>query len=341
MLRLIFVLLTVFGCGTGSLPPAPETMPPLVLANLGDAGIKDLRHLYRAAVCRQLPADSLPCEELLLRFPSEPTPSASLQPADIASRYRIAFVPGLFSNCLNGFFHPFTDVIEDLKQSGFTVHDFQTAGRAGSVVNAQRMANQFAEISPDPRPFIMIVYSKGLPDTLELLLRHSELSSAIAAVVSVAGAANGSPIADDLFEFYRGWLAGLPLPGCDSGTGDEIRDLRRDVRLQWWQRHRAAITVPIFSIVATPRADRVSPMLKNIYSKLAAMDPRNDGLLLWYDAVVSRGYVLGYVNLDHIAVAVPATQIPGFSFLFSDDVSRPALIKGAIEVVAETLDTLP
>jgi len=49
MLRLIFVLaLTVFGCGTGSLPPAPETMPPLVLANLGDAGIKDLRHLYRA-----------------------------------------------------------------------------------------------------------------------------------------------------------------------------------------------------------------------------------------------------------------------------------------------------
>lgn len=56
-------------------------------------------------------------------------------------------MPGLFGNCLNGFFHPFTDVIEELKQSGFTVHDFQTAGRAGSVANAQRMANQFAENS--------------------------------------------------------------------------------------------------------------------------------------------------------------------------------------------------
>jgi hypothetical protein len=110
----------------------------------------------------------------------------------------------------------------------------------------------------------------------------TELKNAwnISAIVSVAGASNGSPIADDLYEFYRDWLAGLPIPGCDHGTGEDVHDLRRDVRLEWWRRNRSAITVPIFSIVAVPRADRVSPVLQQTYAKLAAIDPRNDGQLL-------------------------------------------------------------
>jgi hypothetical protein len=66
-------LLALFLFGSVSKSPLPvseqENMPPVVLATLGDAGIKDLRHLYRAAVYGQLPADSLPCEELILRFP--------------------------------------------------------------------------------------------------------------------------------------------------------------------------------------------------------------------------------------------------------------------------------
>jgi hypothetical protein len=239
-------------------------------------------------------------------------------------------------------FHPFTDVIENLKVSGFAVHDFRIAGRASSAENAGRLARQLAELDPDPRPLIMVVYSKGLPDVLELLVRYPESVRQIAAIVSIAGAANGSPVADNLYEFYRDWLARLPIPGCDRGTGEEVHDLRRDVRLEWWRRHRSAITVPIFSIVAVPRADRVSPVLKQTYAKLAAIDPRNDGQLLWYDAVVSRGYLLGYVNVDHLAIAIPASQqIPAFSFLFRDDVPRLALVKGAIEVVVETLETIP
>ena len=333
--------LFLFGCASKSLSPVQETMPPIVLATLGDAGIKDLRHLYRAAVCGQLPADSSPCEDLILRFPGEPSPSAPLAQRDIANGYRIAFVPGLFSDCLNGIFYPFTDVIANLKESGFAVHDFRTAGRASSAENAQRLAKQLAELSPDPRPFIMVVYSKGLPDVLELLLRYPQTSQHVAAIVSIAGASNGSPVADDLYEFYRDWLAGLPIPGCDRGTGEEVHDLRRDVRLEWWRRHRSAITVPIFSLVAVPRADRVSPMLKQKYAKLAAIDPRNDGQLLWYDALATRGYLLGYVNVDHLAVAIPASQqIPALSFLFKDNVPRLALVRAAIEVAAETLETI-
>ena len=63
-------------------------MPPIVLAGLGDAGVRDLRHLYRAAVCGQLPTGSPPCEELILRFPNEAA-AGSLEPTavfDLTSR---------------------------------------------------------------------------------------------------------------------------------------------------------------------------------------------------------------------------------------------------------------
>ena len=316
-------------------------MPPTVVATLADADIKDLRHLYRAAVCGQLPAGSPPCEELILRFPNEAAAGSLSRQTDIKDRYQIAFVPGFFSDCLNGMFYPFTDVIADLTGLGFVVHNLPTFGRGSSAENAQRLAKQLAELSPDTRPFIMVVYSKGLPDVLELLLRYPQTSQHIAAIISMAGAANGSPLADELYEIYRDWLARLPISGCDRGTGDEVRDLRRDVRLEWWARHRSAITVPIFSLVAVPRADRVSPILKQIHAKLAGIDPRNDGLLLWYDTIVTRAYLLGYVNADHLAVAIPTSQqIPALSFLFKDSVPRPALVRAAIEVAAETLKTI-
>ncbi|HSE87490.1 MAG TPA: hypothetical protein VLJ79_14795 [Candidatus Binatia bacterium] len=334
-------VLLLFGCTAKSVLPVAETMPPIVLATLGDAGIKDVRHLYRAAVCGQLPADYPDCDELILRFPGETGSGASSVQTDIANRYRIGFVPGFFSDCLNGTFYPFTDVIADLTGLGFVVHDLPTFGRASSAANAERLGKQLAQLSPDPKPFIMVVYSKGLPDFLELLLRYPQTAQHIAAIISIAGAANGSPVADDLYEFYRDWLAGLPMPGCDRGTGEEVRDLRRDVRLEWWTKHRSAITVPIFSVVAVPKADRVSPILKQAYTKLAGIDPRNDGLLLWYDAVVSRGYLLGYVNADHLAIVVPASQqVPAFSFLFTDNVPRTVLVRAAIEVVVQTLETV-
>ena len=116
--------------------------------------------------------------------------------------------------------------------------------------------------------------------------------------------------------------------------------MRRDVRLQWWAQHRSAITVPIFSIVAVPKADRVSPILKQTYEKLAGIDTRNDGLLLWYDTIVTGGYLLGYVNADHLAIVVPASQqVPALYFLFKDDVPRCNRKSGHRSCRAETLKT--
>ena len=313
-------------------------MPPVVLSALGDAGVKDLRSLYRAAVCARLSAGHASCDEVLRRFPGEDKIDGRAGQRNPAEQYRIGFVPGIFADCMNGVFHPFTDAIQELRQKGFEVSDFRIPGRGAAAQNADHLAKQLDEIAADPLRLILVVYSKGLPDVLELLLRHPRQADRIAAIVSVAGVSGGSPVADRMEKFYRRWLASLPLPGCEGGTGAEVHDLRRDVRVEWWSRNRSAVKVPIFSLVAVPNADRVSPILAKTYGELSEIDPRNDGQLLWYDAVVPHGYLLGYVNADHLAIAIPlAEQAPLLKPLFRDNVPRPALIEAAIEVVARTV----
>jgi hypothetical protein len=175
-------------------------------------------------------------------------------------------------------------------------------------------------------------------DVLEFIVRDPEYARQIAAVVGVAGAANGSPLADQMHGVYRAVGAPFPLPGCAPGTGEELIDLQPDVRIAWWQRYGESVTVPLFALVAAPEPDRVSPATRASYRQLAKVDVRNDGKLLWQDQVPPRSYLLGYVNADHWSIAVPvAAEIPQAAFLFRDDTPRAALISGALDVVARTL----
>jgi hypothetical protein len=324
-------------CASG---PALRTdvIPPSTLVTAHDAGITDLRGAYRAAVCSRLAADETACDGVLLRLAGEP-PTPTLPSAEyLAQKYRIAFVPGLFSECFEQFARPFADVQRDLREDGFTADYFQVSGRGTASQNAARLAEHFLTADGDPRPIIVFAYSKGLVDVLESVVQYPQTARKIAAVVAVAGAANGTPLADDVHATYRDWGADFPLPGCDKGTGAEVNDLRRDVRMAWWQQHGDAVTIPIFALVAAPRPDRVSPATRPTYRWLARIDPRNDGKLLWHDQIPARSYLLGYVNADHWSIATPVTQeLPAFWFLFRDETPRTALVESAIEMVDHTL----
>lgn len=326
------------GCAAQPLEVYSEALPPVVLANIADAGVRDLRALYRAEVCARLEADSAACGDVLLRLPGEQPAVPPSEEYDLPRRYRIAFVPGFTAECVERFTRPFSDAQRALAGEGFDVDYFGVAGRGTSAENAERLAEHLDAVGGDPRPFILFAYSKGLPDALELVLRHPEAATRIAAIVSVAGVANGSPLADDLGDLYRDWIAELPLPGCEVGSGEEIRDLRRDVRLDWWRQHRRSIRVPIFALVAAPRPDRVSPSMRFAWRRLARVDPRNDGQVLWQDQIAPGGYLLGYANADHWTLVLPVSEeLPALSPAFRDDVPRPALVRAAIQVVATTL----
>ena len=336
------IVVVLAGCASQTIAPGLETAPPAALVTIEDAGVRDLRGSYRAATCGRLPADAPACDDVLLHLPGEIPAAVPNLPADLPQRYRIAFVPGFLSECFDRYAQPFADAQRALKAEGFTVDYFRVPGRGTSAENAHKLAEHFAALDSDPRPIILFAYSKGLPDTLEFVVRHPAAARRIAAVVSVAGAVNGSPLADDLAAAYRELASGFPLPGCAPGSGQEIHDLRRDVRLEWWRVNRQAVTVPVFALVAAPRPDRVSPATRLTYDRLARLDPRNDGKLLAQDQIVAGGYLLGYANADHWAVAVPLGEaLPSWSILYRDNVPRPALVRAAIDVVAQTLGAPP
>jgi hypothetical protein len=325
-------------CAAGEGIGRGDVIPPSTIVAIRDAGVRDLRGEFRAAVCTRLEVDGPACEDVLLRLAGEPA-ATTLPPAeDLAQRYRIAFVPGLFSECFAAFARPFTDTQADLQARGFAVDYFQVPGRGSSGQNAVRLAEHFRATAIDARPIIVFAYSKGLVDLLEFMVRYPDAARQIAAVVAVAGAANGSPLADQMHAVYRAIGAPFPLPSCAPGTGEELVDLQPDVRIAWWQEHGESITVPVFALVAAPEPDRVSPATRATYRQLAKVDARNDGKLLWQDQIPPRSYLLGYVNADHWSIAVPvATGMPKASFLFRDETPRTALVAGALDVVARTL----
>jgi hypothetical protein len=332
-------------CAPTPRPGVLEESPPALLVNASDAGVRDLRGHYRAAVCRRLVKATPSCETVLRRLPGETVETtggaaSSVTLGALAQRYRIAFVPGFFSECFEGYARPFADVERALRAAGFRVDYFRVAGRGSVARNGARLAAQFRDAEGDPRPFVVFAYSKGLLDVLDLLVRDPQAARRVAAIVSVAGASNGSPLADNLLTAYRRWGASFPLPGCEPGQGDEIHDLRRDVRLEWWRTNGAAVTVPIFALVAAPRAEQVSPGTLATYNALARVSAANDGKLLWIDQIAPRSHLLGYANADHWAIAIPVVeQLPQFAFLFRDGVPRSALMEAAVEVVAATLES--
>jgi len=325
---------------TGS-PLYTERTPPTVLTTATAAGVHDMRGVYREALCRRLADSRDACDEVLRRLPGEPPPGPLVTPIAmpaLAGRYRVGVVLGFMAECVKGIVTPFADVLAALGTAGIDARILNVGGRGSTVENAERLALEITEPAEDARPFVIVAYSKGLPDVLELLVSRPEAAARIAAVVSVAGASNGSPLADRFRSAYLRLVARFPLPGCRPGMGQEIDDLRRDVRLEWWRRHAAAVKTPIFSLVTAPRRENISPLMRPVYLTLARLEPRNDGHLVWYDQIPPGSRLLGYLDADHWGVATPySEQIPIAGPFFADAVPRALIIEAALEVVSRSL----
>jgi len=333
------------GCATAPLRPEADRLPPLVTTTVEQAAVRDLRAGYRAALCAQLAGvPGRTCDQVLTRMGGEAAPDARPFPAtaELARRYRIAIVPGILAGCLAADDRPYAAAAKELRARGFEVDYLPTAGRGSVAANADQLAREIAALPEDPRPLLVFAYSKGLPDVLALAVRSPAARSRIAAVIGVAGAVNGSLLAERYEEIYRATLRSLPFGPCEAGTGEELHDLRRDVRVAWWRAHWKQIGLPLYSIVALPDHDRVSPSLAPMHAQLEDVDPRNDGQLLWTDAVAAPGALLGYVNADHWAIAMRLSlAFPVLASAFVDDVPRAALLAAAIEVVARDLQGDP
>lgn len=325
------LVLAFAGCAAAAPAPAPDEGP----AFPGVPPSRDLRADFRAATCALPGASKATCDAHLRREAGEADRPRLAPDPSVASRFRVGLVPGLLAECLAPRLKPFGDVEAPLAARGFAVTYFAVPGRGSARANARFLAERIAAAPPDPRPWILVAYSKGVVDSLELLASEPAAAGRVAAIVSVSGAAGGSPLADTLADAYRQFVADLDLAGCATGDGQEVRDLSRAERRDWWRRHGESIRVPVLSLVATASPDRVSMGSRLTYRRLSAIDPRNDGKILWRDQLVPGGYLLGFLDADHWTAAVPlARDLPAFAFLFKDDIPRARLVEAAVGLAA-------
>jgi hypothetical protein len=95
-----------------------------------------------------------------------------------------------------------------------------------------------------------------------------------------------------------------------------------------------------YSLVAFPKPERISSILGSSYDKLSRIDARNDGQLIFYDQVIPGSGLMGYLNADHWAIAVPVARAHttvGSILVTQNDYPREALAEAILRFVEEDL----
>ena len=314
------VLVFLSACTVSPLLARSEATTPLVLSPATLAGVSDARGHFREVYCalnerygRNLP-DYRPCERALWRLGKEPPGS----PAKPTRKYapvvlKVYVVPGILAECMSHLATTLSDALAYLRAQGYDAELISVSGRGGSANNARAIRQAIVETKLARNERILLVgHSKGIVDILDALATFPELESKVAAVVSLAGAVNGSPLADGLVEPIKALLANFPFQRCAPGA-EGIEDLYRGNRMLWLALHPLPKTIHYYSIAAFTTREEISGILQPWFDKLNRVDPRNDGQLLYYDQIIPGATLLGYARADHWAIALPLQRNPKLS----------------------------
>jgi pimeloyl-ACP methyl ester carboxylesterase len=306
---------------------------------------RDGRARYRQIFCEMaataLDGSVIGCDDLLWRLQDEQAPgtdSPSL-PA-LAQRLQVFVVSGAFSDCREPATVPFEDAIARLDARGVRIRPVMVSGRSSAAHNARQIADAIAGagIADDDR-VVLVGYSKGAVDALQFLVDFPEQARQVAVVLSVAGAIQGSPLAEQGDWWYRTFLQHAFAGTCDPGDGQVLHSLLPSVRKAWLADNPLPSGVAYYSLAAFTTAEHMSHGLKPAWRMLARHDHRNDGQVVAGDAIIPGSTVLGYVNADHWDLAIALEQqMPRLSARTSDrQLPRTALLEAALLYISEQL----
>jgi dienelactone hydrolase len=341
----------------GACAPAPPLMPystdtpPLVLAPASAAGVRDQRARFREIYCSVLEAgggslpDYRPCQDALTQVGIEPASTG--KPVDLGpSKMRLiaAMVRGIGYECFKQWLNPPGTVAQHVRQFGYDALQLDVDALSGTENNARQIRDTIMAMPADagaPR-LVLVGYSKGAPDILEAVVTYPEIRSRVAAVVSAAGAIGGSALANDAEQYQADLLRYFPGSTCGSGDGGAVASLQPAVRKEWLARNPLPREMRYYSLVTFPQPERISSLLTSSYDKLARIDARNDSQVIFYDQVVPGSTLLGYLNADHWAVAVPINRTHttiASMFVTQNAYPREALLEAVLRFVEEDLST--
>ncbi len=340
--------LVLVACSTEPLVPYSTDTPPLALVPAAQAGVVDKRARFREVYCAVLEArpglpDHRSCEEALTRVGEEPSGTGRLVDLGASRRGLVAvLVPGLGFDCFEQWLESTGTAAEQVRQYGYDQVLLKVDGLSSTTNNARQIRDALLAMPTEPGPprLVLIGYSKGAPDILEALVTYPEIRSRVAAVISAAGAVGGSPLANDAKQYQADLLRHFPGATCQPGDGGAIVSLRPAVRRAWLAMHPLPTDVHYYSLITFPQPERISSVLKSSYRKLARVDARNDSQVIFYDQVVPGSDLLGYINADHWALAVPVARshsTVGKLFVTENAYPREALLEALLRFVEEDL----
>ena len=250
-------------------------------------------------------------------------------------------MPGTLAECIQGTLSPLPYARAHLEKHGYKTGLIMVGGRTSSTFNATQIRDYLANMDSTPSERVVLVgYSKGTTDALEAAVNHPEIAERVSAIVSFAGVVGGSPLADSLPGFQEALVKNMHIPSCPEGDAGFVESLSRKTRLNWLAEHTLPTTMQYFSLAAFAERDQISSMIQGAYDKLATIDPRNDSQVIFYDALIPRSTLLGYVNADHWAIAMPISRdmpMVADAFIDRNAFPREVLLEAIVRFVEEHL----
>jgi hypothetical protein len=337
-------------CAGRPLTPWTADGPPLIVAPAAAAGVDDRRGRFREIACAVLEAHGpeqpgyQPCSEALTRVGDEPGATGAAVDLGPSPRGLVgAMVPGVGWDCVHTWLGLERELGRPDEPFGYRAYVVEVEGLSGSAHNARQIRDHIlAEADRiGGRRLVLIGYSKGAPDMLEAVVTYPEIHPYLAAVVSFAGAVGGSPLANAASEDELDLMRHLPQAECSRGDDEALASLRPAARRAWLADHPLPDGLPLYSVVTLPHPDRISAILRGSYRKLARVDPRNDGQLIAWDQVVPGSTLVGFLNADHWAIAIPVAEshpLLGRTFVNHNDYPWRAVLESVLRFVEEDLD---
>ena len=333
-------------CATTGVPYSNDIAPDI------HAGLQDKRARFRETYCAVLEAhghalpDYRPCETALARVGDEPVGAGRPVDLGVSKRHLVAaLVPGIGYECFAKWLEAPGTTAEHVRRFGYDLTLLKVDALSGTETNARQIRDAIMAMPFDataPSRLVLIGYSKGAPDILEAIVTYPEIRSRVAAVLSAAGSIRGSVLADDAEQYEADMLQHFPGATCGPGDGGGVASLRPATRKAWLAQHPLPREVHYYSLATFPQPERISSILKSSYKKLARIDARNDSQVIFYDQLVPASTLVGYLNADHWAVAVPISRthpMIGSMFVTQNAYPREALLEAILRFLEEDLST--
>jgi hypothetical protein len=338
--RLFATILLLYGCATQRPVDFSVDIP---------AGVRDGRARFDDIFCTvlkehgpELP-DDRPCEEALSH--TAPPPPMLGRPVDLGPSRRhllVGIVPGIGYDCIENWLDATGSGAAHIRTQGYDMRIMKVDALSGSATNARLIRDAIMAMPEEAGPphLVLMGYSKGTPDILEAVVNYPEIRPRIAAVVSAAGAVGGSLLAQDAKESQADMVRHFPGATCKAGDDDAVRSLRTDVRRKWLTEHLLPSDIRYYSLVTLPDREQISRILSPSYKKLAKVDARNDSQVIYSDEFIPGSTLLGFINADHWAIALPINRshpFVGSMFVSRNGYPREALLEAVLRYVEEDL----